>query len=211
MKTPGNFAAALLGLAFTAAVFAGDPQIIYTKSFPGSDPAYVEITIDPSGQVAYREAPDDDPETFQLDIPSTAQIFDLAEKLDHFSHPLESGLKVANMGAKTLRWQNGGKVTEAKFNYTLDPNAKALQDWFERISETERLLEAFRRAVKHDKLGVDNALLNIWSAWDHKRLAGAEQFLPLLDQVAKSDLFMHMDRERAAELAEQIRAAHPKA
>ncbi len=210
MRTPRKFAAALPGLAFAAAVLAGDPQIIYTKSFPGSDPAYVEVTIDKSGQVAYREAPDDDPETFQLDAPSTAQIFDLAEKLDHFSHPLESGLKVANMGMKTLRWQDGGKGSEAKFNYTLEPDARALQDWFERISETERLLAALRRAVKHDKLGVDSALLNIWSAWDHKRLAGAEQFLPLLDQVAQSDLYMHMDRERAAELAEQIRAAHPK-
>ena len=211
MKAPRKFAPALIGAAFAAAVFAGDPKIAFTKSFPGSDPAYVEITIDKSGAVTYKETPDDDPETFQLDAPSTAQIFTLADKLDHFSHPLESGLKVANMGMKTFRWEAGDKKTEAKFNYSLDENAKALQDWFERISETERLLAAFQRAVKHDKLGVDNALLNIWSAWDHKRLAAPEQFLPLLDQVAKSDIFMHMDRERAAELAEQIRAARSKA
>jgi hypothetical protein len=39
----------------------------------------------------------------------------------------------------------------------------------------------------------------------------AGQFLPLLDQVAKSDVYMHMARERAADVAEAIRAAQSKA
>lgn len=192
--------------------FAGDPHIVFNKSFPGSDPAWVEITIDKSGAVAYRESPDDDdPEKFQLDPQSTAEIFDLAEKLGHFSHGVESGLKVANMGMKTFRWVDGDQKNEVKFNYSLDENAKSLLDWFERISESERLLVEFRRAVRHDKLGVNQALLNIWSEWDRKRLMGLDQFLPLLDQVAKNESYMHMDRERAEELAEAIRAARPKA
>jgi hypothetical protein len=154
---------------------------------------------------------DDDPETFQLDPEGTSQIFDLAQKLGYFSHPLESGLKVANMGMKTFRWEDGDKKTEAKFNYSLNDDAKALQDWFERITESERLLADFRRAVRHDKLGVNDALLNIVSEWGRRRLTALDQFLPLLDQVAKSDTYMHMDRERAAELAEAIRASRPKA
>ena len=53
-------------LIFGALAFA-DPRIVYTKSFPGSDPAYVEIAIDSTGAVSYKEAPDDDdPETFKL-------------------------------------------------------------------------------------------------------------------------------------------------
>ncbi len=205
------FGRAALFLVAVAA-FAADPHVVYTKSFPGSDPAWMEITVDKSGAVTYREsADDDDPEKCQLDPASTAQIFDLADKLDHFSHPLESGLKVAKMGEKTFLWEDGEKKNEQKFNYSIDENAKALQDWFERISESERLLADFRRAIRHDRLGVDNALVNIWAEWDRKRLAAPEQFLPLLDQVSKSDVFMHMDRERAAELAEQIRAARGKA
>jgi hypothetical protein len=192
--------------------FAGDPHLVYNKSFPGSTPAWVEITIDKTGAVTYRESQDDDdPEKFQMDAPSTAAIFDLAEKLGHFSHGLESGLKVAKMGEKTFRWVDGDQITEVKFNYSLDDNARALQDWFERISESERLLADFRRAVRHDRLGVDQALLNIWSEWDRKRLTAIDQFLPLLDQVAKSDTYMHMDRERAAELAEAMRAPRGKA
>ena len=57
-----------------------------------------------------KETPDDDPETFQLEDQAVATIFDLAEKLDHFKRPVESGLKVANMGAKTFRWEDGGAV-----------------------------------------------------------------------------------------------------
>jgi len=201
--------AALFVLAAAMAMAA--PRIVYIKSFPGSVPAYVQIGVEPSGEVSYREAPDDDPEMFKLDPQSTATLFDLAGRLDHFSHPIESGLKVANMGEKTFRWEDGDKKNEVKFNYSLDDNARALYDWFERITESERLLVDLRRAVRHDKLGVNDAVLNIQAEWDRKRLAGPDQFLPLLDQVAKNDIYMHIARERAAELAEAIRAARPKA
>jgi hypothetical protein len=199
------FVSSLFGLV-TLAGAADSGRIVYVKSFPGSSPAYVEITIDPSGAVTYKETADDDPETFQMESESTAQIFDLAGKLNHFSRPLESGLKVANMGAKTFRWEEGDKKTEVKFNYSLDENAKVLHEWFERISATERLFVILRRAVRHDKLGVNEALVNIQAAWEQKKLTGAGQFLPLLDQVAKNDTYMHMARERANQLIDAIRA-----
>lgn len=198
-------------LLFTTLALA-DPRIVFVKSFPGSDPAYVEISIDSSGAVSYKEDPDDDdPDTFRLDADSKAQIFDLADKLDHFSHPLESGLKVARMGDKTFRWLNGTEQHEQKFNYSLDENAHALQDWFERISESERLLATLRRTMHHDRLGVNDAVLQVQYSWERKRLVGADQFLPLLDQLAGNDVYMHMTRERAAQLADAIRAARSKA
>lgn len=193
-------------LLCAAPAFAA-PRIVYSKSFPHSVPEYVEITIDNSGAVSYKEDPDDDdPEKFKLDAPSTDQIFDLAARLDHFTHPLESGLKVANMGVKTFRWEDGAEKHEVKFNFSLDENAKLLHDWFERITETEGLLESLRRVIKHDKLGVNDAVINVQAAWERRQLVAAWQFLPLLDQVAKSEVFMHMSRERAAALAESIRA-----
>jgi hypothetical protein len=203
----------VIAISFLAAasLAADAPRIVYTKSFPGSVPAYVEISVERSGAVTYKETADDDPETFTLDSAATNEIFDLAQRLDRFTHPLESGLKVANMGVKTFRWEEGGDKHEVKFNYSLDESAKTLHDWFERISETERLLVVFRRAVRHDRLGVNEALVNIQATWERKRLAGADQFLPLLDQVANNEVYMHMSRERAAQLAEAIRALKPKA
>ena len=92
----------------------------------------MSITVERSGAVGYKESADDDPDQFQLEDSETATVFDLAQKLDHFAHPLESGLKIANMGIKTFRWEDGGENHEAKFNYSLDENAKALHDLFER-------------------------------------------------------------------------------
>jgi hypothetical protein len=205
-------ASMLLVLCIAApAAFSGDSaRIVYTKSFPGSSPAYVSIAIERSGEVSYKEAVDDDPEKFQLEHSGTDQMFELAAQLDHFKRPLESGLKVANMGVKTFRWEDGDTSSEQKFNYSMDESAKALHDWFEAITETERLFAELKRSARHDKLGVHDALIHIESAWTQRRLTGADQFLPLLDQIAQNEIYLHMARQRAAMLGEAIRAAQEK-
>jgi hypothetical protein len=200
----------LLVLCIAAPAALLGERIVYTKSFPGSSPAYVSITIERSGEVAYKEAVDDDPEKFQLEPSGTDVMFELAAQLDHFKRPLESGLKVANMGVKTFRWEDGDASSEQKFNYSLDESAKALHDWFEAITETERLFAELKRSARHDKLGVHDALIHIEAAWMQRRLTGADQFLPLLDQIAQNEIYLHMARQRAAMLGEAIRAAQEK-
>lgn len=182
-------------------------RIVFTKKFPGSVPAYVSIAVGRDGAVAYKESPDDDPETFQLEPDVTTVMFQLAGKLDHFKGKLESGLKVANTGEKTLRWENGSDTSEAKFNYSLDTNAQLLADWFERITESETLAVQLRRSLRYDRLGVNDAVLKIQSSWDRKRLVGVSQILPMLDKVAGNEALLHMARERAAALAETLRAS----
>jgi len=194
--------------AIALPAFAADgPSVTYTKIFPGSDPAYMAVIVEKDGAVTYREAKDEEPETFKLEPDAVRAIFDLADKLDHFKRPLESGLKVARTGDKTFRWENGAEAGEAKFNYSLDENAKALQDWFERISESERAMMNLRRAIRFDKLGVNDAVLRVDAAWSQKRLLGREQFLPLLDRIAKNEAFVNLARDRAARLADSIRKA----
>jgi hypothetical protein len=187
------------------------PRIVYSKSFPQSSPAYVWIAVERAGEVSYKEDADDDPEKFQLEQSGVDQMFNLAAQLDHFKRPLESGLKVANMGLKKFRWEDGETASEQKFNYSLDESAKALQDWFEAISETEQLLAELKRAARHDKLAVHEALINVENCWIQRRLMGADQFLPLLDQIAQNEIYLHMARQRAAMLGESIRASKAKA
>ena len=38
---------------------------------------------------------------------------------------------------------------------------------------------------------------------------GLEQFLPMLDRIAKNEIYMHTARARAAEIAEAIRKSKP--
>jgi hypothetical protein len=194
--------------ATTVLAFGADvPRVTYTKSFPGSDPAYLAVTVDKGGAATYREAKDEEPETFKLEGDAVRAIFDLADKLDHFKRPLESGLKVAKTGDKTFRWENGAETSEAKFNYSLDESAKQLQDWFERVSESERAMMNLRRAIRFDKLGVNDAVLRVDTAWSQKRLVGREQFVPLLDRIAKNEAFVNLARDRAARLADDLRKA----
>ncbi len=203
--------ALVLCIAAQGALLGADSgRIVYTKSFPASSPAYVWIAVERNGEVSYKEDPDDDPAKFQLEKVGTDQMFELAAQLDHFKRPIESGLKVANMGVKTFRWEDGGAASEQKFNYSLDESAKALYDWFEAITETERLFSELKRSARHDKLGVLDALIEVQACWTSRRLAGADQFLPLLDQIAQNEIYLHMARQRAAMLGEAIRASKAK-
>jgi hypothetical protein len=198
-------AIALLALPLLA---SNGPHLVYSKTFPGSSPAYVEIMIERNGNAEYKEAADDDqPLKFQLAESDTAEIFGLVDKLGRFNHSLEAPVKVAFMGMKTFRFENGAEKNEVKFNYSQDTDAQLLQDWFERISETELHLINLERAAKYDKLGVNRALLLIQASFDRKRLVAPQQLLPMLDRIAKNETYMHMSRERAAGLADAIRAS----
>jgi hypothetical protein len=114
------------------------------------------------------------------------------------------------MGQKTFRYQDGSVKNEVQFNFSMDETAKALLDWFERITETQQLYFGLERTVKFDKLGVNKSLLQLESAWDRNRLVTPQRFLPLLDRVAKNESYLHMARERAAALADTLRNPKPK-
>lgn len=200
---------ALVAIAALAhAADADAPRITFSKAFPGSTPAYFAITIAPDGKATYNESEDpDNVEDIHLEPAAAKQAFELAEHLDHFKHPLESGLKLANMGQKTLRWAQGSDNSEAKYNYSTVEDAKSLADIFERIGETTRMMLELKRALKHDRLGVNDAVLRIQAAWEGKRLLLTDDVLPLLDQVAKNEAYIHMARERAARMADAMRAS----
>ncbi len=198
----------VLVLAALPLIAGNGPRLVYSKSFPGSVPAFVEVTIERNGDTQYKEAPDDDqPLKFQLAEADAVEIFGLVDKMGRFTHPLEAPLKVAFMGMKTYRFESGAEKNEVKYNFSEDPDARLLQDWFERIVETEQNLINLERSAKYDKLGVNRSLLLLQTSLERKRLVAPEQLLPLLDRIAKNETFMHMSRERAAGLADAIRAS----
>jgi len=200
--------AAMLGPVLAQAA----PRLVFTKSFPGSTPAYVEISVEKDGSVVYKEAPDDNnPISIHLPQADADTMFSLADKLNHFADPLETNVKVAFMGKKTFRYEDpaGTEKHHADFNYSADLNAQALLDWFERIAESERDFIELERTAKYDKLGVQNALLQIQTTLDQQRLVAPQQFLPLLDRIVKNESYMNMARQRAAIFAQQFRAGPP--
>ena len=199
----------LLGtLATAAAPPPGPPRLMFIKEFPGSTPAYMSVEIDKDGKGLYKEAIKDEyPIPFELDSADWEAMRALAVKIDHCKRPLESGLKVANMGMKTVRcFEGGAEPADVKFNYTQDPSGQQLYEWFEKIAESTQRYLALERAVKYEKLGVNQELLNLQAAAERGRVVAYDMYLPLLDRVIKNDTYMHMARERAAQMADAIRA-----
>lgn len=187
------------------------PRLIFKKEFPGSQPPFVLVQIEKSGQATYKEAVDEEPLQFRLSEEEANEMFSLAGKLEHFRTPLESGLKVANTGKKTFRYEGeDGAPTEVVFNYSLREEAKVLQSHFERIVETERAWIDLDRTARFDKLGVNQALGRVESLWMNKKLAAPAQFLPLLSRISRQQAYMHVARERAARLKDAFEAL-PKA
>lgn len=201
----------LLVFSLAVAAFAATPKLTFTKSFPASIPPYVSVSIDRDGALQYKEAPkDDQPVTAKLGESETAAMFDMAQKLQYFREPLESGLKVANTGKKTFRYDDGEHPpTEVVFNYSVNEIAQQLLQKFEDIAETERAYIDLDRTVHFDKLGVNDALATIESLWLKKKLAAPDQFLPLLNRVASHEAFMLIARDRAARLAQEFTAPQP--
>jgi hypothetical protein len=198
----------LVGALFAGTLLAADtPRFFYSKSFPGSTPAYVQVTLEKTGEAEYREAPDDDlPLKFKLTDAEASDVYSLIDKLDKFKRPVESGLKVAFMGTKTFRLESAAEKSEIQFNYSEDANAKLLWDWCERLTESAQHRIALDRAAKYDKLGVFKALSLLGSAIERKRVVGLEQYLPTLDRIIKNESYMHTARTRASEIAEFIRS-----
>jgi len=192
---------------------AASSRLVFIKSFPGSTPEYVWIGVDKAGGLEYKESPKEDEQPVKARLPDSdvAGLFSLAEKLGFFKTPLESGLKVANTGKKTFRFEpETGTPTEAVFNYSLDVSAQQLLEKFEQIAATERGYIDLDRAVHFDKLGVNDALAEIESLWLRRQLAAPLQFVPLLERISSRPAFMHLARERAANLKDQFTGTLPQ-
>jgi hypothetical protein len=205
----------LIALVWAASLaWADGPRVFYSRLLAGGVPPYVEITVERDGRAVYREAPDDrddKPIEFRLRPHEVDEIFSLVEKLGYFRKPLESGLKVANTGLKTFRYTDQGQTSEVKFNYSQDPHARLLADWFARMIETEQHYINLERTVRFDKLGVNKVLLQLQASMERNRLVAPDQFLPFLDRIAAGESYLNMARERAANLAGFIRAADSQA
>lgn len=199
---------AFLVCCAAAASFAAVPRITFTKAFPGSTPAYVCVSVERTGAMLYKEAEaDPQPVTAQLQDTETQTLFDLAGKLNYFHDPIESGLKVANTGKKTFRYEDDhGATSETVFNYSQNLVAQHLLDLFEQIATSERAYIDLDRTARYDKLGVNDALAEIESLWLRKQLTAPAQFIPLLNRVANHETYMHLARDRAARLRDAFQS-----
>ena len=203
----------LFVLFFAAAAFAGapadGPTIIYRKVFKSSYPEYVQIKVSQNGAATYdlRQLDEEsDPVAFEINPPLVQRIFDLASKLHNFQGvDLDIHRRIANLGEKTFQYTKGAESHEVKFNYTLDENATQLLNIFEGLARQESDLSNLQRVMRYDRLGVNDALIQIEADYNSKTFPEPERLLGALDQVSADDKFIDIARQRARTLASRIR------
>ena len=188
---------------------AASPTITFRKIFKQSYPEYVEIKIAENGTSTYDIRQMDEqpsPAPFEVNRELVEKIFRLAHELHDFNGvELDVHRKIANLGQKTFRYENGSESHEVSFNYTLDSTANQLLDIFEGLGREEVDLDSLQRTMKHDRLGVNDALIRVENDYNSKLLPQPDLLLPLLDQLAADEKYVDIARDRARALAARIR------
>jgi hypothetical protein len=134
------------------------------------------------------------------------KIFDLAGQLNHFQgQDLDVHRKIANLGEKSFRWEQGTAVHQVKFNYTLNSVANQLLQIFEGLARQQEILMLLSRRMKYDRLGINDALLELESDLNRNLLPEPQRALPTLDQISSDSRFVEIGRQRARALAQRIR------
>ena len=205
-------ACALLFLAATSAIAIprGSAVFTYRRIFKSSTPEFIEIKIDENSDKASYEIRqlDEDPGATPFEIsPALRQkIFELATELNHFQGlDLDIHRKIANLGEKTFRWERGSESYEVTFNYTVNAAAAHLLQICEGLARQQELVDVLQRRIKYDRLGVNDALLELDSDLSKGVLPEPQRLLPLLDQISADYRFVEIARQRARALAERVR------
>jgi hypothetical protein len=211
----GLLAASLLPAAASAAADSPSPTVTFRKVFKSSYPEFVEIKVNQSGAGTYDIRQLDEsakPEPFQLGAVVVDKIFSLTAKLNNFQGvDLEVHKRLASLGEKTFRYDNGGETHEVTFNYTLDPAGTELTNLFENLSRQESDLSDLIRTMRYDRLGVNDVLVQIEADYNGSLLPEPERFVTSLDQLAEDTRYIDVARERARKLSDRIRASGPTA
>ena len=188
------------------------PESVFTyrRIFKSSVPEFIEIKIPEHADKATFEIRQLDEEPgaspFEVSAPLRAKIFELIGQLDHFKGlDLDVHRKIANLGEKTFQWSRGSESYEIRFNYTLNSSATQLLQICEGLARQEELLELIQRRIKYDRLGVNDALMELETDVNKAILPEPMRALPLLDQIASDPRFVEIARQRARSLAERIR------
>jgi hypothetical protein len=205
--SPAAGAGAISALTSPSSVGA---KLTFRRVFKSSTPEFIEVTIrEDSDQSTYEiRQLDDDPGklVFEVSPALRAKMFELAGQLNHFQgQDLDVHRKIANLGEKTFRWEQGTQANEVKFNYTLNSTASQLLQIFEGLARQQELLMLLERRMKYDRLGINDALLQFESDLNRKLLPEPQRALPTLDQIASDARFVEIGRQRARALAERIR------
>jgi hypothetical protein len=133
------------------------------------------------------------PAQFKLSEPRSPEIFGLVEKLEFFAatEPPQGRLH----GDEDLPLGARRANRRSEIQLLRDVSARAWRTGSSASPNPSSTISP-ARAAKYDKLGFPDALLQLESAMDRKRVVATWQYLPLLDRIVKNESYMHTARAR---------------
>jgi hypothetical protein len=195
-----------------AAGMQDSAKLTYTKILKGSVPEFLQIAVDSNGEATYEARKLDEPSNIRplkLSPATCRRLFELAAELDNFqSVDLESHKRVANLGLKTLTYQQGSQVNRAEFNYTQNRTAQEVVALFEGIASVEEHITNLEYDMKYDHLGLPRELRLIQIDLDNKALADPELMVPTLEAIANNSRFLHLAQSAAQDILRRIRMSN---
>ncbi|MGI9101801.1 MAG: hypothetical protein ACR2IF_05080 [Terriglobales bacterium] len=192
------------------------PVVTFEFSFPGSDPGHFSIAVEPDGKAAFRAdeiqagSTPADPYLlkFVVSDPARTRIFQLARALNFFQGDFQyrGGERIANMGAKTLRYDENDKHYSTAYNYSTNPAIQELTRIFQNMAATLQFGYRLTYLHRFDKLGLDGEL-KLVEDWAKDNRLGELQVLeaPLRD-IFNDYSVLNISRRRAERLLLIIKA-----
>ncbi len=111
--------------------------------------------------------------------------------------------KVAQTGAKKLRYEASGAVAECTFNYSDEDRLNTATGLFEAIGETMQYGDRLAAKLRFDRLGLDLEMDNLASALADSRALEVGNIAPVLQSIQNDDRVMDRVRRKAAHLLEE--------
>lgn len=193
---------------------ADGATITYRRVFKGSNPEFIEIKIGDDGSASYdirQLSEDQDPQPFKVGDAVRSKIFELANELHNFvGADLDVHRRIADLGEKTFRYEKGGELHEAHYNYTLNRSAAQLALIFEGLFQQQRDLTLLEQRLKYDRLGVNDALHQFEDDLGQHTIPEPQRLLPVLDRIAADSRLVEVARQLSRALAERIRTTSPE-
>jgi hypothetical protein len=191
--------------------FTATGRITYTRTLAGSSPEYLGVSVNSDGSGSYVGRRLDEPEhprALRLSPATTRRLFALAAQLHYFrALDLDSHRKVADLGRKTLTYENGDEKNQIEFNFTQDRNGRDLVDLFEGVANVEEQIDLLEYAIKYDPLSLPQDLLGIQIALNHNELVDPQLMVPSLQEICSNSRFMHVAQTRAQDILNRVSPA----
>jgi len=183
-------------------------RITYTRTLAGSSPEYLAVAVNADGSGSYVGRRLDEsahPRALRLSPATTQRLFTLAAELNYFrSIDLDSHKKVADLGLKTLTYENGAERNQVKFNFTQERSGRELMDLFEGVANVEEQVDLLEYAIKYDPLSLPQQLLAIQIALNHNELVDPQLMIPSLQEISSNPRFLHVAQTRAQDILSRV-------